>query len=291
MGRSAQAKVLVVLATIALAITYIGIGFAICAGFPMATQNLSKSNSDFEGSPYTERDLTSLALEVRAYTVEDYLRTDDGETEAQDALATKVMEAASSSAQSQERSDAWADADSITSSWSDGAINSTDAMYELYQLSPSYALDSSAVSHLNDVNTVISSVRMPLIGCTLIAAFCLMCLVMMFGAAPCGRALLAGGIATIVVFVILGAWAAVSFDSLFAVLHSIFFANGTWTFPADSLLIQMYPQGFWIGMGIVWLASSCVMAAASIVIGAIICKRERARKAAKEAILQDANQA
>ena len=64
----------------------------------------------------------------------------------------------------------------------------------------------------------------------------------------------AAGIAVVAVFALLAAWVVVDFNGFFAAFHSLFFANGTWTFSYDSLLITMYPPEFWIGMGAVWLA-------------------------------------
>ena len=36
------------------------------------------------------------------------------------------------------------------------------------------------------------------------------------------------------------------FDQLFAAFHSLFFAQGTWIFPSDSKLIQLFPLSFFI---------------------------------------------
>lgn len=43
-----------------------------------------------------------------------------------------------------------------------------------------------------------------------------------------------------------------SFDWLFTQFHGLFFKAGTWTFPADSLLIQLFPQPFWMTAAAVW---------------------------------------
>lgn len=40
-------------------------------------------------------------------------------------------------------------------------------------------------------------------------------------------------------------FAVIPFDAFFTLFHSIFFAPGTWTFPANSALIQIYPFSFW----------------------------------------------
>ena len=42
-----------------------------------------------------------------------------------------------------------------------------------------------------------------------------------------------------------GVFAAVAFDAAFELFHRIFFPGGNWDFPADSLLIRLYPYVFW----------------------------------------------
>ena len=69
----------------------------------------------------------------------------------------------------------------------------------------------------------------------------------------------------------------VDFNGFFAAFHSLFFANGTWTFSADSLLICMYPPDFWIGMGAVWLAATLVASAVAIAVGMAVKGRRSAK--------------
>ncbi len=46
----------------------------------------------------------------------------------------------------------------------------------------------------------------------------------------------------------------IPFDSLFRVFHLIFFPQGNWTFPLDSVLIQFYPQEFFAWYALCWFA-------------------------------------
>ncbi|MBW3019082.1 DUF1461 domain-containing protein, partial [Candidatus Woesearchaeota archaeon] len=39
--------------------------------------------------------------------------------------------------------------------------------------------------------------------------------------------------------------AIIPFNSVFTAMHHILFPQGNWQFPADSMLIQYYPSGFW----------------------------------------------
>ena len=45
-----------------------------------------------------------------------------------------------------------------------------------------------------------------------------------------------------------------SFDWLFTQFHALFFDAGTWTFPADSLLIRLFPEPFWMTAAAAWAA-------------------------------------
>jgi uncharacterized membrane protein len=59
-----------------------------------------------------------------------------------------------------------------------------------------------------------------------------------------GKSLFYGGIATVSAVVVLFL-AALNFDWLFTVFHSLFFRT-QWQFPADYLLIQLFPQQFFV---------------------------------------------
>jgi integral membrane protein (TIGR01906 family) len=59
------------------------------------------------------------------------------------------------------------------------------------------------------------------------------------------RAVRAGAILLAVLIVILGAIAAVAFDTVFQVFHELFFPPGSFDFDASSKLIQLFPDQFW----------------------------------------------
>lgn len=44
-----------------------------------------------------------------------------------------------------------------------------------------------------------------------------------------------------------------TFSSAFTLFHQIFFPQGNWSFPADSLLIQLYPLNIWRNIALIWL--------------------------------------
>jgi hypothetical protein len=69
-------------------------------------------------------------------------------------------------------------------------------------------------------------------------------------AAAAGRSLGVGACLAAV----LVAFGALAFEPLFVGFHTIFFASGTWVFPADSLLIVTFPERFWALGAAAWAA-------------------------------------
>jgi integral membrane protein (TIGR01906 family) len=77
------------------------------------------------------------------------------------------------------------------------------------------------------------------------------------------RSIARGGMVTVVALVVVGVFAAVAFDAAFTLFHEIFFPGGNWAFPADSLLIRLYPYAFWelsaAALGILGVGSGLVV--------------------------------
>jgi len=65
------------------------------------------------------------------------------------------------------------------------------------------------------------------------------------GEARTWRSISRGGLALAVILAVVGPLALLFFDSAFELFHRIFFPGGNFSFPADSLLIQLYPFVFW----------------------------------------------
>ena len=116
------------------------------------------------------------------------------------------------------------------------------------------AFDDAAVSHLLDVRGVISTARIATgLASLLLAGYVAFCVgkrrlrVLASG--------MKGGAALSVAVVALALIVAVSdFSWFFTAFHGLFFASGTWTFPADSLLIRLFPEPFWMASGAAWAA-------------------------------------
>lgn len=55
-----------------------------------------------------------------------------------------------------------------------------------------------------------------------------------------------GGLVTLSAVILILFFSLVSFNVLFSLFHQIFFPQGNWIFPADSLLIQTFPLEFFV---------------------------------------------
>ncbi len=127
-----------------------------------------------------------------------------------------------------------------------------------------FVYSADVVSHLDDCYAVAHSAYVVLI---LIVALAAACLALLRGTRRVGQVLFDAGAVVFGLFVALGAWAAIDFDALFTVFHKVLFAQGNWTFAADSLLICALPTEFWMGMGAVWLVVSAIASILSMLVG------------------------
>lgn len=236
-----------------LAVTLAVLGFAFCC-MPATTNWLASQVSTGEDSPYTHEQLVRLAGVTRTYTVDQ--GSIEGESPAAEVARTTLECAREASAEGSPKAAKWSDeAKRVLAEAAEGAEEGEtpeEAMDELARVSDRYALDSAAMTHLDDCYRALTGVSswLGMIGVAALIIVVLLFVRKQFGALAfmlrMGPALLAA------ILVALGLWAVVDFNGLFAVFHSFFFEDGTWTFPADSLLISMYPLGFWRGMAGVW---------------------------------------
>ena len=105
---------------------------------------------------------------------------------------------------------------------------------------PFYTADEAA--HMRDVRVV-------LYGFLLIALASLVIVTASVLRAPRNAsrwsAISRGGAGLVIAVIALGVFGIVGFDTAFTFFHEIFFPGGNWAFPADSNLIQLYPEPFW----------------------------------------------
>ena len=77
------------------------------------------------------------------------------------------------------------------------------------------------------------------------------------------RSVSRGGIWVVVALIVLGIFAAFAFETAFELFHRIFFPGGNWAFPADSLLITLYPYAFWelsaAAMGVLGIGAGLIV--------------------------------
>ncbi len=130
--------------------------------------------------------------------------------------------------------------------------------------------DEAASSHLEDVHAVLKGARMTT---GLVAAL----LALWLGAAAkrghADEIAQAFPLAAAITGVSVGAlltWAVADFDSLFSAFHGVFFSDGTWTFSYDSLLIQLFPEPFWVTAGGLWAVLMGVCVVGYVALGATL---------------------
>ena len=239
-GNRSQQLFVAILGAIFLAATYIAIGYAVCAGVPFVTEKVAAATVDDASSPFNKVQLVQGAVATQDYSFGSHDLGAYG-----DVLREMNYEASTPYAGTE----------------------------DIFDAPDEYTVTSEAIAHLDDVHEVSNRLMMPIFGIAAIAAFLLFAGFRMFGTRLVSNMLIIGGCISAGILIVLGLWALVSFDSFFAVLHSLFFAQGTWTFPSDSLLITMLPESFWAGIGGVWLAISVLLSALSVLLGVILKKR------------------
>lgn len=125
------------------------------------------------------------------------------------------------------------------------------------------AFDRSAVQHLIDVRRVL----VPATRAAFIAALLGLAWLLVRRTSPrLLAAALAGAAWTLLAFVGLALLVGLTdFDAFFAWFHSLFFAPGTWQFPADALIIRIFPLGFWMAAAAIW--AGLVLASSGLLLG------------------------
>ena len=109
--------------------------------------------------------------------------------------------------------------------------------------------DRSAVEHLIDVRDVVLALRGASVAIAIALAIWLAVSVRARRLSHVASALRWGGVACLALPVLLALAGLLDFESLFASFHGVFFEAGTWTFPPDSLLIELFPERFWMTAG------------------------------------------
>ena len=267
------------LSSFALAVTLLAAGFGACC-LPITTQLLSQAVSDSENSPYTAAQLTTLAQATRDFTVDDYGRATYGDKGAESTLAGAILQAANAASnENSEVYERWSETAKLAVAGANSASEASVAVFEgLAGVSDTYALDTDAISHLQDCNRLIGDVSPYLWVCAAISFLVLAGLhvanmrnpryantaALICTIAPC---------VLIVAFLGFGIWATIDFNGFFSAFHGLFFPQGNWTFSSESLLICMYPLNFWIGMAIVWASTTLICCIACLLLARYLRKK------------------
>lgn len=245
---------------VCLGITILAFGFALCA-LPPTTTMLCNTYSADALSPFSHDDLVYCGEATRDYTVGAHNR------ESLDRVLYEINTHLIDSGYAPKNSKMH------LPDLPDSSDDIEAVQAGLATASYHFVLDENAISHLDDVYEVVAGVRLPLFLIAGVACVGLVFCGRKEGCAALGRVLRNTGRFVLALFCVCGLWAALNFSSFFAFFHSLFFANGTWTFPIDSLLICMYPQNFWIAMAGIWFAASAGASILAIVLGRILIRQ------------------
>ena len=123
------------------------------------------------------------------------------------------------------------------------------------------------VSHMEDVRYVIHIALIITLALAALLAVSLVYIWRRHGRRLAASGLFFGGIAAVAVVLVLAIIGVASFDWLFTMMHRLLFAEGTWTFAVDSLLICAYPLPFWIGMAVAWALILAFLSAFTSTVG------------------------
>lgn len=122
------------------------------------------------------------------------------------------------------------------------------------------AFDTAASSHLVDVRDVLVPARtLTLVAAALTAVWLCVRRKRHELIAPALRAAAAALLAGLALAAVVGLS---DFDSFFTWFHGLFFAEGTWVFPVDALIIRVFPLPFWMASAGAWAVlvfMSCVL--------------------------------
>lgn len=249
--------IIATLTACALAVMLVAAGLAVCL-VPPVTQGLSSLFAKDGISPFSRAQLVQVADATRDFSFGEHDEAELLRVIYQvDAEYQESIESAGGTVPAD-----FPQLDRVTSKTSVPQLRSAfEGASELYCYS------ANTVAHLDDCYNLLARAFPILVICGAIAIVGLVFVGVTGRKRWVGGTLMGAGGVVVVAFAALGVWAVVNFDGFFRTFHQLFFAQGNWEFPYDSLLICALPTEFWMGMGIVWLVVALVLAVLSIVIG------------------------
>jgi len=127
--------------------------------------------------------------------------------------------------------------------------------------------DESSVIHLEDVRDVVIGARWLTLIATLVLGVAAAEALSRGELVGVSGGLRTAGWATLGVVLLAALAGMLDFETLFAAFHGVFFRAGTWTFPADALIIRVFPLPFWSSAALAWAVLSLLLSAMLIVAG------------------------
>lgn len=245
------------LTAVALSLAFVAAGLAVCM-LPPVTQGLSSIFAKDGVSPFSRAQLVQVADATRDFSFGAHDERDlyrviyQVDTDYQKTLADAGGTVPSD----------FPKLDSVSDLTSLSQLKSAFS-----GASELYCYSENTVAHLDDCYRLVSTAFPVLVVVIAVAIVGLVFTGVVGRKRMVGGVLMAAGIVVLVAFVVLGIWAAVDFSGFFRLFHQLFFSQGNWEFPYDSLLICALPTEFWMGMGVIWLVVAVVLSALSILVG------------------------
>ncbi len=245
------------IAAVALSVVIVTVGFAVCI-LPPVTQGLSNMFAQDSLSPYDRTQLVQVADATRDYSFGSH---DEKKLYRTIYQVCKDYEKKLSDSGGAVPSD-FPKLDRVVD------LNNVNQIKSAFTgASELYCFSENTVSHLDDCYTLVARAFPVLVIIGAVALVGLVFVGVVGRRRAVGSVIFSAGIMVIVAFVALAIWAIIDFDGFFGMFHQLFFSQGNWEFPYDSLLICSLPTEFWMGMGAVWLVVSFVVSILSIAIG------------------------
>lgn len=243
-----------------LALLLLASGFLVCVIPGLTTALASHVDVPNGHTAFSTTDLANVAEATRDYSFAGHDK---------DALIRAIYEAnVNGNAAAAEAGITLTNAPSLDSV---DASDTRQIQRALESASERFTFSDEAILHLDDVYAV-ASFAYRLIGG--VAALFVVCLFVIRNKRLMGRMLTRSATALLAAFAAIGIWAAIDFNGMFSVFHQLFFSQGNWSFPYDSLLICSLPTAFWMGMGAIWLVTTGITSILSILVGRALLKRD-----------------
>lgn len=259
---AAVRNIIAAVTAVALAIAFVGLGFAACV-LPPVTHSLSSAFARDDISPFDRNQLVRVADATRDFSF--------GAHDEQ-ALYRAIYEVDSEFAETLKGTGGTVPADFPALGAVRTAATLDDYRRAFAGASELYCYSPDTISHLDDCHKIAAAAYPSLIAIAIVAVAGAVFTGVTGRSRKLGATLIAAGAIVIVAFLALGIWAAVDFNGFFTMFHQLLFSQGNWTFPYDSLLICSLPTEFWMGMGAVWLLTTVLACVISLLVGRKLAK-------------------